>query len=720
MRSVTISVALLGSLLAAGSGVAAPQAQRRAIRVVRANEDTALLDAGAAAGLQPGDEYVLGRKVTAATETGDGTMSFVRPVARCRIQSVEASSAVCQILSRRDDVRAGDSAISAGNNERLLAADAETRQIEHPAAAPAQREESADASVGPQLPLRGPAASELSLKLPATPSANVAAGAPAPLRPVASEVRTQFRVKYVAEGAVYLDGGRAAGLEEGHRLEVRRPKQAASETAGPEAPVAQLVVVSVAEASAVCEVRSGEGELREGDVAALVAEDVAALIEKRAASGQRRYLQVLTFSEGDPLEEEVRDSMPRPPSPAVNRARGRIGFDYSGVRSRTGGSSSSTAVGVVLRADVTRIAGTFWNFSGYWRGRLNSRSSGSGQTQTLLDLIQRTYHLQFDYVNPNSRWVAGFGRLYVPWASSLNTIDGGYFGRRLGRHAVTGLFAGSTPDPTSWNYNPNRRLAGVFVNFEGGHFQTFRYSSSIGGGASLLGGKLERPFGFVENSFAFGRKVTLYNSLEMDRPRLVAPGTRSTLGVARSFVTVRVQAHPRLALDLNHNFFRDFPTFDPQLVGTGLLDKLLFQGFSAGLRAELPGRISATFSAGRSSKSEDPRGSWNQLYGLTFQEIPGLHVRADLRYSRFDSAFGRGQYRSLAFSREIGEGFRWEITGGDQRFASPLTQQSRSRFVTAQGDWFIGRHYFLGTGLTVQRGPQNDYEQWFVNLGYRF
>ena len=34
--------------------------------------------------------------------------------------------------------------------------------------------------------------------------------------------RTPFRVKYVAEGAVYLDGGRNAGLSEGMKLTVRR------------------------------------------------------------------------------------------------------------------------------------------------------------------------------------------------------------------------------------------------------------------------------------------------------------------------------------------------------------------------------------------------------------------------------------------------------------------------------------------------------------------
>jgi len=73
--------------------------------------------------------------------------------------------------------------------------------------------------------------------------------------------------------------------------------------------------------------------------------------------------------------------------PEINRARGRIGFDYSGVTSASG---SSNNLGLVVRTDITRINGTYWNLSGYWRGRINSRASGQA---TIQDLINRTYHL---------------------------------------------------------------------------------------------------------------------------------------------------------------------------------------------------------------------------------------------------------------------------------------------------------------------------------------
>lgn len=47
------------------------------------------------------------------------------------------------------------------------------------------------------------------------------------------EVRTTYNVKYVAEGAVYLDGGRAAGLAERMKLTIRVGRRRRCRTRSP-------------------------------------------------------------------------------------------------------------------------------------------------------------------------------------------------------------------------------------------------------------------------------------------------------------------------------------------------------------------------------------------------------------------------------------------------------------------------------------------------------
>ena len=107
--------------------------------------------------------------------------------------------------------------------------------------------------------------------------------------------------------------------------------------------------------------------------------------------------------------------------------------------------------------------GTHWNLEGYWRGRMNRHSQF--QEPTIEDSLSKTYTMQLYYDNPNSKWVAGAGRLYLPWAVSLDTIDGGYLGHKFPLRNTSGVFAGSTPDLSSWHYRPNQRIGGVFTKF---------------------------------------------------------------------------------------------------------------------------------------------------------------------------------------------------------------------------------------------------------------
>ena len=541
------------------------------------------------------------------------------------------------------------------------------------------------------------------------------------LRRANPDFRIAFRVKYVASGAAYLDGGRAAGLAEGMKLMVRDtpggvvavPADGSDPTA-----IAELEVVSVAESSAVTDIHSPKRDVKAGDVAYLSVSEQEALVQKDALSATRKYPAVIAFTEGDTLDDEVRAEVPRPPSPAVNRARGRLGVDYMGTVSHGQGGGTSTNLGLVARLDITRLNGTFWNVSGYWRGRLTA-SSYTGQ-QTLQDLINRTYHLSMTYDNPGSPWVAGFGRMYLPWATSLDTIDGGYFGRRLGHGSTLGVFAGSTPDPTSYSYNPNQEIAGGFINFEGGSFDSLKYTSTAGAGISMLKWSVQNPFVFFENGLFYKRTFSLYDALQVDSPAgnqaVAAPG----LGIGRNFLTARFMPHPRVEFSASYNYFRDIPTFDPSLIGTGLLDKYLFQGFSGGVRVEVLKQIWLYTDLGRSNRSGDTTNSLNQLYGITFGQVPWLHMRADAHYSRFNSSFGSGSYEAVSLSRNLRDTMHFELLGGQQNFTSQYTSNTNSKFITTNFDFNLGMHYFFQGGFTVSRGATMDYDQWMLTLGYRF
>ncbi len=528
--------------------------------------------------------------------------------------------------------------------------------------------------------------------------------------------RTEFKVKYVAEGSVYLDGGRNAGLGEGMKLTVTRASGATPDALTQT--IAELQISAVADASAVCEFLSTQAAVEPGDIARLSQEDAQIIQAVKASNEGRRYAQVVTFTEGDPLDEEQRVSLPHPPLAEINRARGRVGFEYNTIRQGQSAGISSQ-FGLAIRTDMTRIGGTHWNLSGYWRGRMNSRTS-SLQQETINDLMSRTYHLTLAYSNPQSLWMAGFGRLYLPWASSLQTIDGGYVARRLNRKFTASTFAGSTPDPTSWNYNPNRQLAGALLNYTSGSFESLRFSTTGGLALSQVHWKPERRFAFFENSLFYKQYLSIYHDLEADEFRRQPNATDNGLRVSRSFLTLRLQPARIFSVDFSHNYFRNVPTFDPRLIGTGLLDKLLFQGASVGFRLELPWRSAVYSSFGRSSRTGDAKRSLNQMYGFSLADLFRGGIRADVRYTKYDSSFGSGAYRALSLSRQVSDRLRLEILAGDQSLHSAFSAQGPARFVTGSADWSLGRHYFSGGGYTLYRSHSQNYNQAYVNLGYRF
>lgn len=534
-------------------------------------------------------------------------------------------------------------------------------------------------------------------------------------------LHTVFRVKYVADGVAYLEGGRTQGLSEGMKLLVEDANHAARQgesinSTDPKV-VAELEVSAVADTSAVTDIHSPKRPVKVGDLAFLSSDDTESLVQQRTLGATRQFPAVVSFTEGDTLDEDARQEVPRPPSPSINRARGRIGFDSIETFSHGTSTVTSTNQGVVFRGDITRIGGTYWNLSGYWRGRITKESAA--QQNTLQDTLNRTYHLYMTYDNPNSPIVAGFGRLYLPWAPSLDTIDGGYFGVHLTKGTILGVFGGSTPDPSSWDYSPNRVISGAFVNFDGGDYNTWHYSSTFGGGISMVKWQLDRPFVFVEDSLSYKRTISLYESAQLDDPSGNSATPSPGPGLGRNFTTLRYNPIARVELDANYNYFRDVPTFDPTLVGTGLLDKFLFSGFSAGGRVEVLHQIWISSQLGRSSRSGDTKASLNQMYGLTFGRLPFVGLRADVHYSRFNSSFGDGHYESLSLSRQLSDRLRIEALFGQQDFGSTLTIGNRSRFLTGTVETTLGPHYYLQGNFTTNRGDLS-YDQFMVSMGYRF
>ena len=189
--------------------------------------------------------------------------------------------------------------------------------------------------------------------------------------------------------------------------------------------------------------------------------------------------------------------------------------------------------------------------------------------------------------------------------------------------------------------------------------------------------------------------------------------------MGESLVSLRAGSSARLTR-FDRYVLPDVPTYDPTLVGTGLLNKYLYQGINGGARIEFPNHVAGYFSLGQSSNSSDSRGSLNDLFGVTMADIWRTGLEAGVQYSKFDSTFAAGSYRNISLIRNLGERVQLNLQLGKYSYNSSLAASNDSYFANLLGDVDLGSRFFVEGAFTTERGGTTNYNQFTTVLGLRF
>lgn len=108
------------------------------------------------------------------------------------------------------------------------------------------------------------------------------------------------------------------------------------------------------------------------------------------------------------------------------------------------------------------------------------------------------------------------------------------------------------------------------------------------------------------------------------------------------------------------------------------------------------------------------------MFGASMARIWKTDLTVDARYSKFDSAFASGIYRTLTVSRDLGDRFRLDLQAGKQSFVTSLSKNNGEYFGNVLVETNLGARYFVESSFTTQRGGTEDYNQWTATFGYRF
>ena len=662
MRSLVAATALFGMTLAMAPSAGA----ETQVKVTRQSLARVDVDGGLVHGLALGDRLRV-------VDGGD-------TVAQLEVVQVSQRAAECRVISAERRIRVGDIAV-----------------LVEDAPAPAGREDE-----GPSAPEASQAASPVPPSPPPPPPPPAAARAGGP----------SFTVEYLSADSVYLDGGRAAGLEEGRHLQVLDGSTV----------VAELEVVYAAEHSASCRTLSEARPVRPGDRAFLVGE-VASVPPTATAAPAPEPAEAASVT----LPREPTGPAQESPAPPWARVHGSASLGY--YRSTDGFETDLDYQERTARIDLRAydIAGQPLTFALRGRLREDIRARELSRRTPASLRTDRIYELALRYDPPEGRLGFELGRIGVSRFVGIGYLDGVLARYRLRPRVQIGAFGGRQADIT--NLDGTGSKYGAFVRLSpGGRYSRGGYDVLLAFVRENAEGDVSREYLSLESRFAGGGRWSLFQRAELD---ILRGWRQEVTGKSYQFSNIgftgNLKVTPSSWAFVSYSGLRNYRYYRNRLVPEDVFDSLLRQGLRAGLNVAKPGGFGATAGFGMSLKEKDPlhpdldiADAYSFNGGVRHANL-FRGISAGLDGYGFTNGYTQGGMVTARAGWRAVAGHTLDLSYGYSRYDVEQTQENR----TQQWLRLLGRGqlpyglYVLGD-LELDSGDDLDGPRAFVELGIVF
>jgi hypothetical protein len=658
-----VVVALLTVL---GFAVAASAMAATSFKVTRRSLTRVDLDGGRVQGLAPGDRL----HVVEAT---------VR-VAELVVVDLAARTARCRVVWKKRPIEVGDTVI------------------------PVESAEVGPPSPAPHTPAAPPPAASTTPSTAAPPVSSRRARGPS------------FTVEYRSADSVYLDGGRAAGVDVGRRLQVLDG----------ETVVAELEVLYAAERSASCRVLSESRPVRAGDRAVLVGEP-----GPRAPG---------TGGAGSPASERPKTTSLTAPSAAgaeetsaaePNRPRTRVygaaslGYYWSGDSSETDLDYQERTARVDLVA--ADIAGQPLGFAVRGRLREDIRARELSRRSPASFRTDRLYELALRYDPPDGRVGFELGRIGVSRFVGVGYLDGALVRFRAHPGIEVGAFGGRQADITDLDGIGSKY--GGFVRFSpGGRYTRGAYDVLVAFAREDAEGDVSREYLSLESRFAGGGRWSLFQRAELDINRgWRREATDTSVQLSNLGLAGHLRVSPSSWLFVSYDGLRNYRYYRNRWIPEDVFDSLLHQGLRAGVNLSKPDGLGATASFGMSLKENDPlhpeldiANAYSFNGGVRHSSLlRGLSVGVD--GSGFTNGYTKGGLVSFRAGWRAGAGQTLDLSYGYSRYRVEQTEETRhQQWLRLIGRAPLGRRFYVLGDLEYDAGDDLEGPRLFVELGVLF
>jgi hypothetical protein len=664
--------------------VAVPAPAAESFKVTSRALASVSIDGGRTQGLKVGDRL----RVVAGEAT----------VAELEVASVTERTASCRTISATRPINAGDVVVPVPRTPPKAAAAPGFAALKTPAATPA----------GPRVAADPP------------PPAPVVAQAPAPPPlPPPSPGGRRVTVRYRSAANVYLDAGRAQGLEVGDRLEV---------VAG-QATVAELEVVYVAEQSASCKVVSETRPVRAGDVAAL-----RARVSSPASSPTTPSAPPPPAGASPAAAAAVSPESPAAGRASVrgprNRVRGSASLGY--YRSWDPSESGYDFEERTARLDlgVYDIGGQPLSFTLRGRSRQDVRARTLSARTPQDERTDRLYEVALRYEPPSDRVGFEVGRIGIYRFVGVGYLDGALARFRPARDVQVGAFAGRVAEVDGLGFNGTGSKYGGFVRLApGGRYSSGAHDVMLAFVREDADGDVSREYLSLESRFGKGSRWSLFERAELDlntgwRQDL----TRKSVQLSNVSLSGNLRVTPSAWAFVSYDGRRNYRYYQNRVVPEEVFDDLLHQGLRAGINLSRPGGFGATAGFGMSLKEPDPRhpeldvaNAYSGNAGLRHANLFSTGFSAGIDGSAFSNGYTDGGLLMAQLGRRFAGGHRLDLSFGRSLYRLKLTGQDRStQWLRVSGRGELGRRVYLQGDFEYDSGDDLQGPRGFLELGVLF
>ena len=372
----------------------------------------------------------------------------------------------------------------------------------------------------------------------------------------------------------------------------------------------------------------------------------------------------------------------------------------------------------ILKFYGRNLGGTNWELRVHTRSREDRRRQ-FGRTSYKSEYFHRIYEAALKYDNARSRFGLQVGRLFASHLISIGYLDGVIASVRAYPWMEAGGFAGTQPDIDRGDLNTDVVKSGGYLRFMAGGGAFPFYTGTIAATHQTRDGELDRDFLYLQNRLQLLKKITLYQSGELNIQRDWRKSLGNTIDLANLYTTLQYTATDKLRLGLQYDARKNYRTLLNRTVPDSLFDDHLRQGGSVRLsyRVSRGTRIYGT--VGSRGRSGDGR-TTSYSAGVHHLNFFGSKIRGTLRLSGFNSSSAKGFNPSLSAGRRLTGFWDVDISGGYYRYQVTGWTSRNTQWLRLRQSWDILRRWYVSAEIEYNNGDDAESFQTFLHTGVRF